>query len=168
MYRACAVCLHERRSEIDARLARRRMSETQIARDFGVSRDSVRSHHKHHVPRCLAAFSAWYDAGRLEGRRLRVCEQSLDALDALAQAERRALMAWTSGDGAARVAMAEIARKLRHARAAFDQLACSAAEAADADEQSGSVGARAEAMRRDLQELATATARATPTGRDSD
>jgi hypothetical protein len=76
----------------------------------------------------------------------------------LAQAERGVWVAWTDGERASGVSMAEIARKLQTARASLDDVACYAAEAANADEQSESDRAQVEVVRRQLQEL-RATAR---------
>src|SRR5438445_12665256 len=99
MFRACTVCMHAKRFEIDRRLSHRVINLTEIAREYGVSRDSMRSHREHHLPACLARFQTWLDTGRLTGQRRRVCGLYLNALGALAAAERGALTAPAS-DGA--------------------------------------------------------------------
>ena len=108
---------------------------TQIAQEFRVSRYSLQSHRERHLPACMPMFQTWHETGRLTGRRRHVCELTVNALGALAQAEYGALTACTN-DGQASSAMSTttIARKIRDARTGLDQLACLAADAV-ADEE---------------------------------
>lgn len=57
----CLTCQHPKRAEIDARLARRAESGesiSEIARSFGLSRDTVDRHGKIHLPGPLAVVAA--------------------------------------------------------------------------------------------------------------
>jgi hypothetical protein len=129
------VCLHARRSEIDWRLAHRVINLTEIADAFGLSRYALQSHRQHHLPACLAVFQRWVDTGRLDEQRRHVRDLYIHALNALAHAEQGALVALTGDDsGAPPVSMTEIARKIRDARAALDQLTRLATSAGDPDE----------------------------------
>jgi hypothetical protein len=128
--------MHPRRLEIDAWLARPRISETHIANEHGLTRDSVRSHRKNHVPQCLTIFDTWNRTGRMRGPRLQVYEIVIDALDALAQGERAAWLAWTNGPAEHGATMAGIAHQIRKARNNLDRLARVAAEAAERDTES--------------------------------
>jgi hypothetical protein len=135
MSRPCTVCMHARRLEIDWRLAHPVISLTQIAEEYAVSRYSLQSHRRHHLPACLAAFQVAADALRLNEQQRQVRRLYMKALDALAEAERGALVAVTNdGLAAPAVSMTTIAHKIRDARAALDELTRLAADAAEHEE----------------------------------
>jgi len=159
MFRPCIVCSHAQRFEIDWRLSHRVISVTQIAREYGVSRDSLRSHRADHLPACMARFQAWADTGKLIGKRRRVCELATNALGALAEAEGRALTAHTNpGPAAPAVSMTTIARKVREGRAGLDQLARLAADAAEhEDQQTAETTERIERLLREQIRIANET-----------
>jgi hypothetical protein len=130
MSRPCTVCTHVRRAEIDWRLAFAVINLTKIAREYGVSRDALRSHREHHLPACLAAFQASADALTLNERQAEAGQLYMNALVALAHAERGALVAVANdGQPAPTVSMTAIASKIREARASLDQLARLASDA---------------------------------------
>jgi quinol monooxygenase YgiN len=136
MFRPCAVCTDRRRSEIDWRLAHAVINVTEIAREYGVSRYSLQAHRERHLPACLTLFHTWADAAKLTGHRRQVYELYMNALGALAKAERGALTAVAAdGHAAPAVSMTSVARAIRDARAGLDQLTRLAADAADHEDQ---------------------------------
>ena len=131
MSRPCTVCTHVSRSLIDWRLTSPANNLADIAREYTVSRDSLKAHRAHHLPGALIEYHATADRPwRMSDREQDVWEPYLNALEALARAERGALVAIGRHDREPLVvSMSEIAHQIRLARAGLDQLTLLAADA---------------------------------------
>jgi hypothetical protein len=132
MSHPCNVCTHVDRSEIDWRLTFPVINLADIAREYTVSRDSLKAHRANHLPGALIEYHATADRPwRMSDREQDVWEPYLNALDALARAERGALLAIGRHDSEPfLLSMSEIAHQIRLARAGLDQLTRLAADAA--------------------------------------
>jgi transposase-like protein len=89
MPRACTICSHSEREEID-RLLVRGDSIAGIARDFAVSEDALKRHFDNHVPKTLAASPSAKeitDADKLLSEIEEVKKHALSLLDKAEEAQ---------------------------------------------------------------------------------
>lgn len=121
---ACRVCAHPLRSEIDKRLAMQVVNVRQLAREYGIGKDSMARHREKHLPGFLAALQARAQVLDLDQLQAEYQRLYLTALDALAQAEYGTLVR-LDDDGTEHRAISStaVARLLREARAGLDSMA---------------------------------------------
>lgn len=132
MPQPCSVCAHLERGSIDQRLSLQVCNMAQVARDYGLGKDAVRSHRDKHLPQFLPAFKASAAAltlGTLQAESMRLYEITLDAL---ARAEAGVLVDVTKdGVPVVEVSMTSIARFIKEARQGLGLIAKLSADAGE-------------------------------------
>lgn len=124
MARACQVCAHKQRAEIDKACVRSTVNYSAVAREYGVQRDALRRHTEAHIPvmlQTLARRADALDAEQLHGEAIALY---LRALDHLADVEAGVLVNDEVGEHSTRrMSSTAIQGALREARSSLDQLA---------------------------------------------
>jgi hypothetical protein len=127
--------MHPERVVIDWRLSRPVVDVSALGVEFGLTRYALRAHRDAHAARAIT---------RVEprpGQHLNALQEAVqrrywDALDALAYAERAALLSVDGHDRASgAVSMTSVAAKIRAARRALDSLAITAWDASTPEGQ---------------------------------
>lgn len=135
MPRPCTVCTRKDRNEIDRRLSFQVVNLSEMAREFGVSRDALTAHRRNHIPTFLPAFQASADAltlGTLQAEAQRLYSVTLDAL---AQAEAGVLQHADGATAESRlVSSTAIAKMIKEARAGLTLLVKISADAGNSNE----------------------------------
>jgi hypothetical protein len=103
MPRSCAVCIHEKRDEIDGEIVSGQPYRA-LARTFGVSKDSISRHANLHIPETLTKAHAVKEVGRAVAL--------LDRVEALVTAAE-GLLTFGKGEKDARAWEGGV-RQLRH------------------------------------------------------
>ncbi len=123
MPRPCSACSHEHRTDLDRRLLAPGANVSALAREYGMSRVSLKRHEAH-VADLVRRFhdeDLEYSAGSLRAEHRKLYERTLRALD---QAES-GVLSHVGKDGEAhyKVSQSAIAAFIREARAGLDSMA---------------------------------------------
>jgi hypothetical protein len=97
MPRSCAVCIHEKRDEIDREIVSRQPYRA-LARTFGVSKDSISRHANLHIPETLTKAHAVKEVGRADALldRVEALVTEAEGLLSYGRGEKQA-KAWEGG-----------------------------------------------------------------------
>lgn len=132
----CRVCAHLQRAEIDAKAARHQCNVAALAREYGVSRDSMTRHRNEHLSTFLKMYGASATLPTLGELHAEYVRLHSAALDSLALAEAGTLLAVDEqGNQHRHVSPTHIARAVGEARKVLDSITRLAADASAEDER---------------------------------
>jgi hypothetical protein len=150
MPKPCSVCAHNRRAEIDGKLAQQVVNLSAVGRDYGLKRDALRAHRSKHIPSFLPMLIGRAEVPSVDALAAEAERLYAVSLDALARAEAGVLVQIDDdGTEVRKVSSTAIARMIREARGSLDllvKLSTAGATSANSGDRGGdaALGARIE------------------------